>query len=140
MARVFLQMKLAQGQAKLPSKILPKLSWLGKFRNCFQNPILQATIILTLELLVFFSTPLLHSANNYYSAADITQSYTLVNVTPGHIPANGLFGDPVVSFQPWLMYNREMLWSGKIPLWNPYNAGGAPHLGNYISTVFSLYS
>src|SRR5205085_8103809 len=38
------------------------------------------------------------------------------------------------------MFNRDSIRSGHIPFWNPYNGGGVPHLANYQSALFSLYS
>jgi hypothetical protein len=49
-------------------------------------------------------------------------------------------GDPAVDYLPWLQLSWESLRAGKIPLWNPYNGGGVPHLGNYVSAVLSPYS
>ena len=33
-------------------------------------------------------------------------------------PANRLLMDPVLQFQPWLEFNRRMIRSGRLPLWN----------------------
>jgi hypothetical protein len=42
--------------------------------------------------------------------------------------------------QPFLAWNRDEVRQGRLPLWNPYNGWGAPHLANYQSAVFSPYS
>ncbi len=54
-------------------------------------------------------------------------------------PANRLLIDPVLQFQPWLEFNRRMIRSGRLPLWNPYSGCGAPHLANGQSAVFDPF-
>src|SRR5438105_46943 len=58
---------------------------------------------------------------------------------PGYEPANRLLIDPVLQFQPWLEFNRAMLRSGRLPLWNPMAGCGAPHLANGQSAVFDPF-
>ena len=41
---------------------------------------------------------------------------------------------------PYLDWNRAELRSGHLPLWNPHNGSGAPHLANGQSRVFSPFS
>ncbi len=55
-------------------------------------------------------------------------------------PANRLLIDPVLQFQPWLDFNRAILRSGRLPLWNPMAGCGAPHLANGQSAVFDLFN
>jgi hypothetical protein len=55
-------------------------------------------------------------------------------------PANRLLTDPALQFEPWLEFNRTMLRSGRIPLWNPYAGCGAPHLANGQSGVFDPFN
>ncbi len=54
-------------------------------------------------------------------------------------PANRLLMDPVLQFQPWLEFNRRMIRSGRLPLWNGYAGCGAPHLANGQSAVFDPF-
>ena len=54
-------------------------------------------------------------------------------------PANRLLMDPVLQFQPWLEFNRRMMRSGRLPLWNPDAGCGAPHLANGQSAVFDPF-
>ena len=54
-------------------------------------------------------------------------------------PANRLLIDPVLQFQPWLEFNRAMLRSGRLPLWNSMVGCGAPHLANGQSAVFDPF-
>jgi hypothetical protein len=58
---------------------------------------------------------------------------------PNYEPANRLLIDPVLQFQPWLEFNRTMLRSGRLPLWNPMAGCGAPHLANGQSAVFDPF-
>lgn len=101
---------------------------------------LQTVVILIAFLLFFFSWPILHFSSHYFSAADLSQSYTLFNLRANYIPGNPLLSDTFVNSQPWLMFNRDSLQAGYLPLWNPYNANGMPHMANYQSAVFSLFS
>lgn len=43
------------------------------------------------------------------------------------------WGLPALQFVPWRAYGFEMLRAGHLPLWNPYNGGGAPLFANYQS-------
>jgi hypothetical protein len=54
-------------------------------------------------------------------------------------PANRLLMDPVLQFQPWLDFNRRMIRSGRLPLWNGHVGCGAPHLANGQSAVFDPF-
>jgi hypothetical protein len=54
-------------------------------------------------------------------------------------PANRLLMDPVLQFQPWLAFNRRMIRDGRLPVWNPYAGGGAPHLANGQSATFDPF-
>src|SRR5271167_1014058 len=54
-------------------------------------------------------------------------------------PANRLLMDPVLQFQPWLEFNRRMIRSGRLPLWNGDAGCGAPHLANGQSAVFDPF-
>jgi Bacterial membrane protein YfhO len=99
-----------------------------------------AAFVLGLALLVFFGEPLLRIHDSHYCFADFLQGFSLLNVEPGHLPSNKQMGDPAVAFLPWLLFDRQEIHEGRIPLWNPFNGAGVPHLANYQSAVFSLYS
>ena len=51
----------------------------------------------------------------------------------GEIPG---IGDVPLQFEPWKIYTAESLKEGRIPLWNPYTACGAPFMANLQSAVF----
>ncbi len=46
------------------------------------------------------------------------------------------WGLPALQFYPWRSYAFDELRAGRLPLWNPYNGGGAPLLANYQTAVF----
>ncbi len=41
------------------------------------------------------------------------------------------WGLPALQFYPWRAFAFDELRAGRLPLWNPYNGGGAPLLANY---------
>ena len=59
--------------------------------------------------------------------------------TADYEPANRLLMDPVLQFQPWLEFNRRMVRSGRLPLWNSHAGCGMPHLANGQSAVFDPF-
>ncbi len=46
------------------------------------------------------------------------------------------WGLPSLQFYPWREYAFDVLRSGHLPFWNPYNGAGAPLLANYQSALF----
>jgi hypothetical protein len=80
-------------------------------------------------------------AGKVLSPADVLQVSASFR-SPGvsdYEPANRLLMDPVLQFQPWLEFNRTMIRSGRLPLWNGYAGCGAPHLANGQSAVFDPF-
>ena len=63
----------------------------------------------------------------------------MVKAAADYEPANRLLMDPVLQFQPWLEFNRRMIRSGRLPLWNSHAGCGAPHLANGQSAVFDPF-
>ena len=56
-------------------------------------------------------------------------------VAEGGVP----FRDDAVSlFWPWRTFTRDALWTGILPLWNPFSQCGMPFLGNIQTSVFYL--
>ncbi|WP_169972607.1 glycosyltransferase family protein [Tautonia rosea] len=51
-------------------------------------------------------------------------------------PSNRLLTDPMLQFEPWITFNREIIRSGRLPLWNDRAGCGVPHLANGQSAVF----
>jgi hypothetical protein len=101
--------------------------------------VLAAAGVLLLLLTVFLWKPL--STGGAYSTADLLQGSPLVHtVPPDYKFGNLLITDPVIQMQPWLQWNRDQLRHGDLPVWNPYNGAGTPHLANFVSAVFSPFS
>lgn len=56
---------------------------------------------------------------------------------PQGIPfKNFLITDPVRQIIPWKLLTIQSLGAGLLPLWNPYEMAGKPHLANFQSSVF----
>jgi len=95
--------------------------------------------LLVLLLAVFLWKPL--TGGGYYAPVDVLQESPLLDVAPdGYRIGNELLTDPVQQMFPWLEWSRERLHAGDLPVWNPYNGAGVPHLANYVSAVLSPFS
>ena len=53
---------------------------------------------------------------------------------------NPAIPDVVSQIIPWKIFTIETLKNAVLPLWNPYNFSGSPHLENYQSSVFSVFN
>jgi hypothetical protein len=101
---------------------------------------LAAALAILATLAMFLRDPLLRFDEVHYAPADLTQAFSLTRIDPGHPAGNQLMSDAVTQMEPWLMWNRDEFAAGRVPLWNPSNGAGAPHLANYQSAVFSPFS
>jgi len=99
----------------------------------------KAAAVIAFFTLVFLWTPLW--SDGLFAPADITASIPLLREPGGPEKAKNPIGsDVVLQILPFLEFNKRELAAGRIPLWNPYAAGGAPHLANYQSALFSLWT
>ena len=56
---------------------------------------------------------------------------------PGGVYKQGLFGfDTIRQIYPWRKFSTEQILKGQMPLWNPYQFSGAPHLANFQTAIF----
>lgn len=111
----------------------------GNSRATTPAQLLQAALLLAGLLVVFLWQPI--TSDGYYATTDMLQSSPLLRVAPaGYTIENNLLGDPVWQMHPWLDWNRDQLRRGELPLWNPYNGSGVPHLANNVSAVLSPFS
>lgn len=95
-------------------------------------------IALCVLSLFFLGKPLLNIQTHYYSPANIAQFFSLTKTS--YEPTNIAVIDIFQQMHPWMILNNWALRQGEIPLWNPFNGLGVPHLANYQSAVFSIYS
>lgn len=75
-----------------------------------------------------------------------TASYTLGTNGTAPFPGQDPVGErdayrldvsaSALAFEPWAEVNALDLWDGDLPLWNPYQASGAPQAANMQSAVF----
>jgi hypothetical protein len=99
-----------------------------------------AAILIAGFVLVFLGQPLLHYRTSFFTPADLTQLSSLTRVEPGHHIGNTLLGDVILQMQSWMLFARDEIAQGRMPLWNPYNGGGTPLFANYQSAVLSPFS
>ena len=97
--------------------------------------LLLAGVALLAVIGLFFLTPL--RSGYLLSPADLLLKSApwRQGVNADFEPANALLSDYVYQFRPWQQYTTAALRSGRLPLWNPDNAGGLPFLGAGISAV-----
>lgn len=102
--------------------------------------LVQALALLVVLVLVLLWKPA--TTGRYYAPTDLLQqSSELLRVAPAsYRPENPLLGDPVFQMHPWLDWNRNQLSRGDLPVWNPYNGSGTPHLANPVTAVLSPFS
>lgn len=63
------------------------------------------------------------------------RSTSYLGFAPAAIPHKAQYPDTVRQIYPWKTLSLEILKSGKLPLWNPYNFSGTPLLANFQSAV-----
>ena len=101
----------------------------------------SAPLGLILCLFVFCFDPIVSVRTHIWSPGDIAQNFPLLRVAerPTRF-RNELLSDPVTEMEPWMQFNRQELIQGHLPILNPYNGGGVPHLANAQSAVLSPFS
>lgn len=77
-----------------------------------------------------FPGDLLISENNPYS------SYSFLGYSPGSFPNKAQNVDVLEQLFPWKYFSIESFKNFEIPLWNPYNFSGTPHLASIQSGTF----
>ncbi len=94
-----------------------------------------ANALIGLSLVIFFSrslftdrilAPPYFEAYTFFSGRPSSQDKMSINIA----------SDPMDQFIPWYHFDRQMLKTGKLPLWDPYQGCGAPHIANMQSSVF----
>ena len=99
----------------------------------------RAFAVLAALVLAFLWTPL--TRGGYYAGADILQHFQIFREgAPAWAPQNDLIGDTVLVMFPALAFDVAEVRSGRLPLLNPHNGWGVPHLAAFQSAVFSPYT
>ena len=96
-----------------------------------------AQIFIVLSLVIFFSRFIF--TDRIPATADILQTCTFFQKKglPAAIQNRSILDiDNVVQFIPWFRFNTESVKSGSLPLWNPHEACGQPHIANMQSAFF----
>jgi hypothetical protein len=104
-----------------------------------RHEIIAFCAVLAVCVACFFHETLI--GGKVLSPADVLLASTSFNgeAAGDYEPANRLLIDPVLQFQPWLEFNRRMIRSGRLPLWNGHAGCGVPHLANGQSAVFDPF-
>jgi hypothetical protein len=103
-------------------KYLPLLALTGICLLFFYKTLLFGKLPFPGDLLLSDYNPWRHTSYFGYS--------------PGSIPNKAQYFDTIQEFYPWLDFTVRELKKGNIPLWNPYNFSGQPHIANYQTAVF----
>lgn len=64
------------------------------------------------------------------------RSYSYEGYVPGSVPNKAQYFDSIREFYPWRTFTTNELKAGRLPLWNPHNFSGSPHLANFQTAVF----
>lgn len=64
------------------------------------------------------------------------RSYSYNGYVPGSVPNKAQYFDSIREFYPWRTFTTEELKKGRLPLWNPHDFSGSPHIGNFLTAVF----
>jgi len=94
-------------------------------------PILLFILLITVFTYPFWLKGLIPAPLDFL--VNFFQPWSLVNSSPVKNPA---ISDVVNQIIPWKIFTIDQFKSGNIPLWNPYNLAGSPHLANWQSAVF----
>ena len=107
----------------------------------FRNKTLIAFIVFLFFSAVFFNKTILKGqipfpgdllVGNYIPYS----SYSILGYAPGGYPHKAQNIDVVEQLYPWKFLSINVLKKGEIPLWNPYNFSGTPHLASIQSGTF----
>lgn len=97
----------------------------------------RAALVFVLLIGAFLWQPL--TQGGLYGPFDILHSWPMVKAPDAPPLKNGFQSDVAIQIMPFIGFNRAEFAAGRIPLWNPYSAWGAPHLANGQSGVFSPF-
>lgn len=105
-----------------------------------KNDYVQALILINILCLIFLYQPITNYESHTFSPSELLQKHTILRIVDDPLWVNPYLGDVVYVIHPWLMYNRDSIRAGQLPLWNPYSGNGMPHLANFQSSVFSIFT
>lgn len=93
-----------------------------------------ANLVIVLSLILFFSRSLF--TNRILASGDF-QTYPFFVSPNAATEKNELpLFDPIYFFIPMFHFDQQVLKTGKLPLWNPYQGCGVPHIANMQSAFF----
>src|SRR3989344_9051900 len=93
-------------------------------------------LILFFVTAIFFYKTFLHGLVSFPGDLLIAEynpwkTYSYLGYNPGSYPNKAQYFDVLRQLYPWKTLSISQLVSGNIPLWNPYNFSGAPHMANF---------
>ena len=93
-----------------------------------------ANLLIVLSLILFFSRSLF--TNRVLASGDFETYPFFISDNSAGINFELPLLDPINFVIPMLHFDRQILKNGKIPLWNPYQGCGVPHIANMQSAFF----
>lgn len=95
---------------------------------------MKAGLILGCALIIFFSPSLF--GGKIPSGCGVLQWSKPFQVEGAVALKQSNLSDACFQFEPWLRFSRRVLWDGQIPLWNPHQGNGTPHIANMQSSFY----
>lgn len=107
-----------------------------------RNKEFLTTLGIFLAVLIFFFSPFFFRGYLPFPGDLLVGQYAPWNASsflgfaPGGVPHKAQGIDVIRQSFPWHFFSTQLLKQGQLPLWNPHNFAGTPHLANFQTAIF----